>query len=70
MDLFAMLKYLGNYHYSDSLSNQFNSLVSNKVPTQYSLVDLCVPILEDIEEEVIFYYDDDDGGYDNEDVPM
>jgi len=51
MDSFAMLKYLGNYHYCDSLGNQHSFLVSNKVPTQYSLVDLCVPILEDIEKQ-------------------
>jgi len=53
----------------DLLYNQCSFLVSDKVPTQCSLVNLCVPILEDIEEEIIFYYSDDEG-YDNEDVLM
>jgi len=53
----------------DLLYNQCSFLVSDKVPTQCSLVNLCVPILEDIEEEIIFYYSDDEGD-DNEDVIM
>jgi len=62
MDLLAMLECNGNYHYG----NHCSFLVSNKVSTQYSLVNLCVPTLKDIEEEIIFYYpDDDDGHYDN-----
>ena len=66
---FAMLKYLGNYHYGDVLYNQCSFLISDKLPTQCSLVNLCVPSLEDIEEEIIFYYSDDEG-YENEDVLM
>jgi len=55
-----------SYHYC----NQCSCLIADKSPTQHSLENLHVPILEDIEEKIIFYYDDDDGGYDNEDVTM
>jgi len=46
---------LRNYHYSDMLHNQCSFAISeNKLPTQHSLVDLHISILEDIEEEIIF----------------
>jgi len=63
----ATLANIRNYLYGDSLGNQCSFCTSDQLPTQHSLGNLHVPILEDIEEETIFYYSDG-GGYDSKDV--
>jgi len=69
LDTLATLENFRNCHFDYSLGNQRSFCISDQLPTEHSLVNLCVPSLEDIEEEIIFYYSDDEG-YENEDVLM